>query len=123
MLLLYLVERVIWNRPPPSPPAPPRPPQRDRTTTAGSRGAAPVGSRGKAPVGEESRGTSEAVFLCSKGVWGKSSGLPPAIIPDAVGVIIPDAVGIIRAGAAGAIKPTTNQTNISTSNIHTNILP
>ena len=121
---LSLIDRVIRNHPPPSPCQPGcRQPSgaRGAQPPVGSRGKAPVGSRGKAPVRGGVQGNERSGVPLPKGVRGKSSGLPPAIIADAVGAIIPDAVGITNPDAVGVIKPILNQQPDiqSTLNIHT----
>lgn len=113
---LSLIERVIWNHPPRVPG------QSWCRQPSGARGAQPpVGSRGKAPVRGGVQGNERSGVPLPKGVRGKSSGLPPAIIADAVGAIIPDKVGTNNSDAVGAIKSTPNQqpnTHL-TLNIHT----
>ena len=113
---LNLIDRVIRNHPPPGAlPAWVPPPQR-------GPGAQPRWGPGAKPrSGEESRGTSEAVFLCQRGSGGNPVDCPLPSTADEVGAIIPDPVGTNNSDAVGVTKSIPNQQpNIHlTFNIHT----
>ena len=71
---LNLIERVIWNHPPPLPP------RLGEVTIAGPRGAAPVGSRGKAPVWGGVQGTERSGVPLPKGGPGEIQWIAPCHI-------------------------------------------